>query len=133
MPRKLSGFDSAREIALALPEVADASGPRGVAFKVRGRLLACRAIHSSAEEATLAVPIDTQLRAHLLATEPRVFYLTPHYESYPMVLVRLARIRRPALRQLLETAWLFVTSNVPKGKQRAKRKAKRRKRASIRD
>lgn len=130
MPRRPAAFAAACEIALAMPEVVDASSARGVAFKVQGRLLACTAIHSSAEEGTLAVPIDTHLRASLLATEPDVYYLTPHYESYPMVLVRLARIRRPALRKLLETAWLFVTSNPPKRRQRAAGKATRRKPAA---
>jgi hypothetical protein len=124
-------FAAAREIALALPEVVDASSARGVAFKVRGRLLACTAIHSSAEEGTLAVPIDKHLRATLLASEPRVYYLTPHYESYPMVLVRLTRIRRPALRKLLETAWLFVTSNPPRRRQRIARNKKARKSRTV--
>ena len=126
-------FAAARKIAFALPDVVDASTPRGVAFKVRGKLLACTAIHSSAENGTLAVPVDTHLRATLIADEPQVFYVTPHYESYPMVLVRLARIRRPTLRKLLETAWLFVTSNPPKRRRPATRKAKRSKRAAVRD
>jgi hypothetical protein len=130
MPRNTSDFATAREIALALPDVEDASTPRGVAFKVRGKLLACTAIHSSAEEGTLAVPIDAHLRDKLIATEPDVHYLTPHYESYPMVLVRLARIRRPALRKLLETAWLFVTSNPPKRRQRGTGKARTRSKSS---
>jgi hypothetical protein len=130
MPRKSPAFAAVREIALALPEVVDASSARGVAFKVHGRLLACTAIHSSAEEGTLAVPIDAHLRASLLAAEPDVYYLTPHYEPYPMVLVRLARIRRTELRKLLETAWLFVTSNPRKRRQRAAGKAPRRKSAT---
>jgi hypothetical protein len=50
------------------------------------------------------------------------------YESHPVVLVRLARISRGALRQLLGTAWLFVSSNVPERRARAQRKKPARKR-----
>src|SRR5262245_45524737 len=124
MPRDRIDFDSVREIAMALPDMEDASGERGVGFKARGKLLACTAIHSSAEEGSLAVRIDPQLRAELVATDPEVYYVTPHYESYPMVLVRLARIRRAALRKLLETAWIFVSS-LPE-KKRSRRPATKR-------
>lgn len=84
------------KLALALPDVEDATTPCGFAFKVPGKLLAFTAIHSSAEEGTLAVPVDAHFRATLIANEPQVFYVTPHYDSYPIVLVRLARIRRSA-------------------------------------
>lgn len=103
-------FGTVRAIATALPDVNDASGPRGLAFKVHGKLLACTAIHSSAEANSLAVCIDPQLRAELLESEPKVYYVTPHYVSYPMVLVRLERVGRAALKKLLGTALLFVAS-----------------------
>ncbi|HZF29999.1 MAG TPA: MmcQ/YjbR family DNA-binding protein [Gammaproteobacteria bacterium] len=118
MPAKRMDFAAVREIALALPDVADATTGRGPAFKARGKLLTCAAIHSSAEEGSLAVRIDPQLRAELLTAEPDVYYVTSHYEPYPMVLVRLARIRRAALRKLLETAWVFVTAKPSKRRPR---------------
>ena len=103
MAGKRMDFTTVREVAMTLPDVEDATTARGPAFKARGKLLTRAAIHSSAEEGSLAVRVDTQLRAELLAAEPEVYYVTPHYEPYPMVLVRLARIRRPALRKLLGT------------------------------
>jgi hypothetical protein len=62
----------------------------------------------------------------LLAAEPRVYYVTDHYLNYPSVLVRLPRIDRSSLRDLLEMAWSFVSSKTkggqpPRGKETALR------------
>jgi hypothetical protein len=77
---------------------------------VRGKLLACVAIHKSAEPKSLAVRIDFEQRAGLLADAPETYYLTDHYTDYPIVLVRLSRIRGSELRDLLGASWRFVTS-----------------------
>ena len=37
--------------------------------------------------------------------DPETFYITDHYRNYPMVLVRLARVDRDELRDLLVEAW----------------------------
>jgi|SRR5581483_977773 len=111
-------FETVREIAMALPGVQESLGAWGRAFKVRGKLMACKAVNRSAEEGTLAVRIDFAQRAKLLAADSRVFYTTAHYEPYPMILVRVARISREALSELLEKSCLFVTSNASKGASR---------------
>jgi hypothetical protein len=74
------------------------------------------------------VRIDTNLRDELLASEPNVYYLTPHYETYPTVLVRLERTNRDALKKLLGTSWLFVTSDAPTGGAKKRKKTTTRKR-----
>ena len=48
-------------------------------------------------------------------TDPGVYYVTDHYVNYPTVLVRLSRIHRDALRDLLGMAWLFVTAKTSRG------------------
>jgi hypothetical protein len=122
MARQTVDFETVREVALALPDVATSTTFGATSFKLRGKLLACPAIHRSAEAGTLMVRIDFDLRRELLATEPDVYYLTPHYEPYPAVLVRLARIRKPALRKLLGTAWVFVDSKTPQRRAPAKKR-----------
>jgi hypothetical protein len=37
---------------------------------------------------------------------PDVYFTTPHFDGYPMVLVRLAEIRVPELTELITEAWL---------------------------
>jgi hypothetical protein len=103
-------FDIVREIGLALPDVKEGTMYGSPALKVRGNLLTCLAIHKSAEPESLAVRIDFHQRAGLIAEEPETYYLTDHYVDYPVVLVRLSQIRIDQLRDLLGSAWRFVTA-----------------------
>lgn len=110
MPGTKISFDDVRKIALALPEVAEATAWGTPALKVRGKLMACLPIHKSAERDSLAVMIDIEQRAGLLADAPETYYVTGHYINHPVVLVRLAKIRRDELRDLLSSSWQFVTA-----------------------
>jgi hypothetical protein len=110
MASKKIDFDVVRAIALALPDVEESTIHGAPSLKVHGRLLACPAIHRSAEPNSLAVRIDLDQRAALLAAEPGVYYVTDHYVNYPTVLVRLSRIDRRSLRDLLGDSWRFVSS-----------------------
>jgi hypothetical protein len=56
---------------------------------------------------TLAVKVDLNEREALLAAAPEVFYLTPHYQGWPMVLVRLDRVERGDLKERVVEAWRF--------------------------
>jgi hypothetical protein len=111
MPRKTMDFDTVRESALALPGVEQSCLHGAPTVKVCGRLLACPALHKSAEANSLVVRVGVEQRAALLAHDPNVFYVMDHYISYPSILVRLDRIDAKALRQLLEMGWRFVTSS----------------------
>ncbi len=113
-------FDAAREIALAVPGVEESTTPRGTSFKFAGRLLACPAIHDSAEPNSLMVRVNAEERERLLATEPDTYYITEHYVGYPAILVRLSRVSADALRDLLASAALRI------GESKSKRKVKRR-------
>lgn len=125
MPRQVVDLDVVRELALALPDVEEATSWGATSFKVGGRMIACQAIHSSAEDRTLMVRIDKSLRDELLATEPDVYYLTPHYAPYPALLVRLDRVNRASLRKLLGTACVFAASPAPtSGATRRRKKTK---------
>ncbi|HEY7697834.1 MAG TPA: MmcQ/YjbR family DNA-binding protein [Vicinamibacteria bacterium] len=41
----------------------------------------------------------------LIATEPRVFFTTPHYDGYPIVLVRLEALDVARARELITESW----------------------------
>lgn len=84
------------------------------ALKVRGKLLACMASHRSAEPDTLVVSIGFDARDALIADDPRTYYVKPHYQDYPSVLVRLNIIEPEALQDLLRSAWRTVTASAPK-------------------
>jgi hypothetical protein len=110
-------------MGLALADVEESTAYGAFALKVRGSLLVCTAINKSAEPDSLMVRVDFDQRAALLAEAPKTYYVTDHYVNYPAVLVRLSQIRMDELRDLLGSAWRFVTSQ----KKPAARKPKKRK------
>lgn len=119
MSSKKVDFNRVRAIAIALPDVEASTIHGAPSLKVRGRLLTCLALHRSAEPNTLAVRIDVDQRAELIAAEPDVYYVTDHYVNHPTVLVRLSRIDQDSLRDLLTMAWRFVSSKTKKSGRKA--------------
>jgi hypothetical protein len=109
-----------REIALALPDVEETTIHGAPCFKLRGKLLTCQALDKSVESDTLAVRIDFDQRSGLLGADPSVYYVTDHYINYPTVLVRLPRIDRNSLKDLLAMAWRFVSSPMKKTRHRGR-------------
>ena len=116
-------FQVVREIARALPDVEESSLHGAPSLKVSGRLLACPALHKSAEPGSLAVRIGFEERAALMAAEPGIFYVTDHYVNHPAVLVRLGQIDRDSLRNLLGLAWRFVSSKKKTSRRRGIKEA----------
>lgn len=110
MPRKALDFDVVREIAMSLANVEESTLHGAASLKVRGKLLACPAIHRSAEPNSLMVRIGPAERAQLLSAAPDTYYLTGHYLTHSAVLVRLSKIDRKSLESLLRKAWLFVSA-----------------------
>lgn len=108
MPRKALDFDAVRKISLAFAGVEESTLHGVAALKVHGKLLACPAIHRSAEPNSLMVRIGLAERTQLLSAAPATYYLTDHYQHHSAVLVRLSKIDRKSLESLLHSAWLFV-------------------------
>lgn len=125
MPRKTLDFDAVRDIAMALPGVKQSIIHGAPSLKTGGKLLACPALHRSAESDSLVVRIGIAERAKLIKAKPDTYYVTPHYSKYPMVLVRLSHIDRTSLRGLLEKSWAFVDGKAGAAKPKP-RKLRRR-------
>lgn len=113
----MATWDDVARIALALPEATEGVKRDLRAWGVRekgfvwerplrrtdlealgdrapgGPILGARVEHLGAKEA-------------LLATDPGVFFTTPHFDNYPAVLVRLDRITVGDLEELIVEAWL---------------------------
>ena len=67
--------------------------------------------------------IDFATRDELIEAAPEIYYLKDHYVDYACVLVRMARIREDALRDLLGMAWKFVDASMrrmPRARRRSK-------------
>jgi hypothetical protein len=68
------------------------------------------ATHESVEPDTLVVRADVEERQWLVDDAPETYYLTDYYERHPVVLVRLSRIDREALRDLLTVSWRMAVA-----------------------
>jgi hypothetical protein len=119
MARKKVGFQDVLELGIKLENVTGSTEDSVPWLKMRGKLMACQAINKSAEPDTLMARVGFEERDELTAGDPDVYYLTGHYESHPVVLVRLSRIRRDALEGLLRMAWRYMKeAGSGKGKKR---------------
>jgi hypothetical protein len=114
MPPRGLTFADVRKIALSLEGVEDSTAYGSPSLKVNGKMLACIAINKAAEPNSLMVRMPFEQRDALVEEEPGIYYLKPHYEPYACVLVRLSKVHRDALRDLLTGAWRFVSAEKPR-------------------
>ena len=109
MPRSRGlTFAAVEAIGRTLPDVKVTTAWGQPALKVRGKMFACIASHKSAEPNSLVVRMAIADRDALVAEDPATYYLKEHYVNHPCVLVRLARVRLDALRDLVIGAHRFV-------------------------
>jgi hypothetical protein len=115
---RAQAFATARAVGLTLPDVEATTRYDGSpVLKLRGVFMAGLASHPSAEPETLVVKMAPEDRDRLLEDAPETYYLTDSYRPYPVVLVRLTRIDRVALRDLLSIAWRLVSTKAPARKR----------------
>jgi hypothetical protein len=122
---KKNNFAVVVDAARSLPDVEQGLTWGADALKVNGKLLACQAIHKSAEPNSIVVRVPIDQRDELIASDPSVYYLTDHYVNYPSVLVRLSRIHRDSLRDLLGMAHRFVDGKAKKRPRQSGRSLRR--------
>jgi hypothetical protein len=94
-------FETVREIAGELPGAVESTSYGTPAFKV-GKCLFVRQ-HQDGE--SLVIKIDPAHRSMRMKADPEIFYITDHYLNYPYMLVRLSKVAREDLRELIEDAW----------------------------
>jgi hypothetical protein len=102
--RSRSTWETVRELALALPEAAETAGERS-AFRIRGKLFVW--VARERDGGGIGVRVDRDEKDLLLASNPDVYFSSPHYEGYPAVQIRLEQIGRAELAERLEDAWLI--------------------------
>jgi hypothetical protein len=88
-------------------------------LKTGGCFMAGLATHPSAEPGTLVVRSDLDEREVLLEDAPDTYYLTEYYEKYPLILARLSRLDRDALRDLLAVSHRLTLAKAGKRARRS--------------
>ena len=109
----MASWDDLRALALELPELTEVK-PRD--FRVKSKLVAwerplrradLEALGTAAPKGdVLGVWVPSlDAKEALLATRPTTCFTTPHFNGYPIVLVRLGKIGKALLRELVIDAW----------------------------
>jgi hypothetical protein len=107
----MADADDVRRVALALPHVVEIDSD-GFDFRVENRGFVWsyperrpgrpRVIRT--DVAVLFVGDEAEKQALLLG-EPELFFTTPGYEGWPLVMVRLAAVSQERLAELVTDAW----------------------------
>jgi hypothetical protein len=106
-------FEIVRAVGLAFPDVEATTKYDGSpVLKTGGCFVAGLAMHPSAEPGTLVVRVGDDARQSLLEDAPEIYYVTDYYRRHPVVLVRLARVDRQALRDLLSVSRRLALTKV---------------------
>ena len=113
----MAGWDDVRRIALALPETSEGESRGHATWRVRDKHFVWERPLRKADLAALGDdapegPILGACVEHevakeaLLADDPEVFFTTPHFDGYAIVLVRLDEIELGELEEVIVEAWL---------------------------
>ena len=106
-------FDDVRKFALTWPEIEDGTSYGTPALKVRKKMLA-RLKEDGDSLVMPDVPIDE--RAMLVESQPNIFYFTDHYADYPIVLIRLSKVKRATIEPFLRRRWRALASKAARAK-----------------
>src|SRR3954466_14147912 len=121
MPKATANFEAVRTVGREFPDLCEGTMYGSPALKLGKRLVACVAIHRSAEPGSLVVRTDFEQRSALLGDEPETYYITDHYANHPVVLVRLARLHQDQLRDLIAAARQCVLTHAAGLRKKSRR------------
>jgi hypothetical protein len=114
----MATLDDVRRLALALPETSEDSSRAGqLSWRVKSKLFVwerplrkvdIEALGDAAPAGTILgvrVP-DEGVKHALVASDPDVYFTTPHFDGYPAVLVKLETVELSELEEIVVEAWL---------------------------
>ncbi|MGH8942307.1 MAG: MmcQ/YjbR family DNA-binding protein [Acidimicrobiia bacterium] len=113
----MATWEDVRRIALDLPETSERTNQGVLQWRVKEKVVTWerplrRADYQALGDAAPEGPIlavwvdDLGVKEALLSDDPEVFFTTPHFDGYAIVLIRLEEIPVPELEELIIEAWL---------------------------
>lgn len=102
-------WSDVRRIALALPGAEEATTYGQPCFKVNGRPF----VNTGRVDGAIVTRAADEERDLLISARPDVYFVTPHYEGWEAVLVRLDAVDEDELAGRLEDSWEFVARKKP--------------------
>jgi hypothetical protein len=122
-------FGDVRRLVARLQGVEESTAYGSPCLKVGKTMFACIAINKQAEPNTLMIRMPIAERDEIIAAQPEVYYLKPHYEPWPCLLVRLDKVHPDALKDLLTGAWRRASQQRPRRVSSPSRRPTRRRAA----
>ena len=110
-------FEDVRAIGLTLPNTMEGTAWGSPCLQVNGNRFCGMAINKAAEPNSLGLHCDFATRDAMIAEQPDLYYTAAHYENYPVVLVRLSRVDRNVLTDLLRMAHAYESRKPRKAKK----------------
>jgi hypothetical protein len=101
-------WEDVRRIALSFDDVVE----RGTTFRTNGRIF----VNLSREEGAISARAPEEEIELLLRADPDVYFLTPHYEGWQCVLIRLDAVDDDELTGRIEDAYAFIQAKRPRKK-----------------
>jgi hypothetical protein len=101
----MADAECVRKLAFSFPHVRERLCYGTPAFYVK-RVLFARFLEDGD---SVVIKIDKRDRDRRVACDPKAFYVTDHYLSHPMMIVRLSAVGEDDLRELLNDAWKHAT------------------------
>ena len=113
----MANWQDVRRIALALPGAKEETSREHAAWTVNEKFFVWERPLRKSDIAALGdkapkgaiLGVRTahlEMKEVLLASDPQVFFTTPHFDGYPAVLVRLGKIGTKKLENVIVEAWL---------------------------
>lgn len=109
----MATWTTLRSVTATLPELEE-QNPRD--WRVRGRMVVwerplrpadLQALGSAPTGDVIAVRVaDEGVKQALVADDPEVYFTTPHFDGYPVVLADLLAISTEELTEIVTEAWL---------------------------
>lgn len=113
----MATWDQVRRYALALPGTAEETSRGTAAWTVNKKGFVWERPLRKSDIAALgdAAPAgailgvrtaDLEMKEAMIASNPDVFFTTPHFDGYPAVLVQLEKIPAKELKRVIVEAWI---------------------------
>lgn len=95
--------EDVRKIALSLPETTEQPWFGTPGFRVKGK--GFLRLRTEAEGGLVVFVSDLGEKDALLASDPKKFFTTPHYDGHPTVLINVKAIGVRELREMITDSW----------------------------
>ena len=113
----MATWSDVRRIALALPGTSEITSHEHAAWLVNKKFFVWERPLRKSDLAALGKraptgPIlgvrteDLEMKEVMLASDPNIFFTTPHFDGYPAVLLQLKKITAAKLKEVIVEAWL---------------------------